>query len=85
MYNKETNDPTQLSRDENKAVVELIFLLEESDQTDLIDCIDIEQLLQKCGGQASVAEPFKYTLEKKSDRFPPPSPNLNAVAFLKLL
>lgn len=86
MYSKNIDTATQLSRDENRAIDQLVSLLEENDQTDLIDCVDIDKLLTNVDSdsEAQSLKP-KSTLKNKSDQFPPLSTNQNMMAFLKLV
>lgn len=86
MYNKQEQNHTQLkNKEEQKAIDQLISLLEESDQTYLIDCVNVEQLLQKCGQPMDPPPPLGSVPKIKSDRFPPPSTNPNVVTFLRFL
>lgn len=86
MYDRNFNATSQLSREEDKTLEQLVSLLEENDKLDLIDCIDIDKLLADVDvvSNEKTIKP-KSTLKKKSDQFPAPSSNPNAATFLKLV
>lgn len=86
MYNKwEQNPIPQINKDKQRAIDQLMSLLEESDQTDFIGCIDVEKILQICCQTPDKPSSTVFLLKKKSDWFPPPSSKPNVVAFLKLV
>lgn len=87
MYQK-PGGRTDLIPSENRAIDQLVSLLEESDTADLIDRIALPQVLSL--SQEAIAGTTKDTpsgskLKKKSSLFPPPSSNPNIAAFLWLV
>lgn len=87
MYQK-PGGRTDFTPSENRAIDQLVSLLEENDTTDLIDCIDIPQVLSL--SHKAVVGTTKDTssgskLKKKSSLFPPPSSNPNIATFLRLV
>lgn len=78
---------TDPSPNEAKALDQLISLLEESDQSDLIDRVDLNKLLAPTDKYTSSEKDASVgsQLIKKSDKFPAPSLNANVAAFLKLI
>lgn len=85
LYHKTNTNPAQ-SLQEDRALDQLISLLEESDTTDLIDRVNVSQLLNRVD-EPSSEDNFlaKSKLKKKSDLCPAPSTNPNAAAFLRLI
>lgn len=84
LYQKQ-DAKTTFTPKENRALDQLVALLEESDTSDLIDQIDLPRILQQIDDSDVYPHPGASKLKKKSDLCPPPSTCPNASIFLKLV
>lgn len=83
MYNKDTISTEEKVKNE-KALDELIDLLDEQEGFDLINRLDVDTLLNVNTTMKEVKLGLKSKLKKKSDKFPSPNSNINLGVFLAM-